>query len=99
MPRKPKPPEDFVIEGIESGERVYSMQPMDDFEDGKAIERPKLAPRAKHVRVHTQDERAKQRMAEAQRRQEQAPRMADDLVNAMRDMIDPPKRKPFKRRF
>jgi hypothetical protein len=99
MPRKPKPPMDFIIEGIASGEREYSTQPISDFDDGKVIERPRIAPRAKGVRVHTHEQRTQQRMADAQREQARGQRMANDLMKAMRDMIDPPKHKPFRRRF
>jgi hypothetical protein len=102
MPRKPKPPPigHLVIEGLSDGREVREKSYVDDF-DGQVrpivqdVKPVRNLPTGAELRAGLQ--RAKREKAERERKQAQ--RMADSLVKTMRDMIDPPPHKPFKRRI
>lgn len=98
MPRKPKPPEYFVIEGLSTGIVRASVVAVDDF-TGEPIE-PKL-PQAHKGRALPPVQgmiNAQQRKA-AQVQAAKTQRLAQALTKVITRMIDPPEHKPFKRRF
>ena len=103
MPRLPKPPMDFIIEGLSTGEREHSLQAPDSDWDGMLIERAPLAARKGNAPMLTPNDI----MALNQQRKQavydkallKAQREANALKRVLVNMIDPPKHKPFKRRF
>ena len=99
MPRKSKPPMDFIIEGLSTLERTHSIGAgLSDF-DGQPIARPALAPRTARP-LPTADEIKLRRKEIAQAKADlQAQRNAKALKQVLVNMIDPPPFKPFKRRF
>ena len=102
MPRTPKPPTDFIIESISTGEREHSIGAgLSDF-NGQPITRPALAsvkpkPTLTPLEIHMLHRQKHD--AELMKEHLKRVRLAKSVQKIMRDMIDPPKHKPFKRRF
>ena len=101
MGRKPKPPPigNMVIQSLSTGREIREQTYVDDF-DGQVkpmvqdMQPVRELPSGWELQAkHKQAQRVK-----AQRKQLQAQRLADGLTKAVRDMIDPPKHGPFKRR-
>ena len=103
MPRLPKPPVDFIIEGLSTGEREHSLRTPNSDWDGMAIERAPLAPRRGNAPMLTPHDimalNQQRKQAEYDKALKRAQRTADAVAKAITDMIDPPPFKPFKRRF
>jgi hypothetical protein len=102
MPRKPKPPPiaNMVIEGLSDGREVREKSYVDDFDgEVRPVVQDMKPKRNLRTGAELRAEQQRKRRLEVERKQAQAQRMAQALNKAVRDMIDPPKREPFKRRI
>lgn len=103
MPRYPKPPMEFVIEGLSTGEREHSTPAgVDDF-TGRPIARPAIPPRMGSAPLLTPSEIIaldRQRHADKlMKAHKQRQALARAVQSVVQRMIDPPKHRPFRRRF